>query len=66
MYDPEYENPIDPNPALATRVVFPQSGRSRPEKRQFFHIFPHFSYSVIYQIKADEMPFRIQQKIIPF
>ena len=37
-------NPIDPNPAVAARVVFPQSGRSRPEKRPFFfHIFPHFS-----------------------
>ena len=34
---------LDPNPAVATRVVFPQSGRSRPEKRPFFHIFPHFS-----------------------
>ena len=36
-------NPIDPNPAVAARAVFPQSGRSRPEKRPFFHIFPHFS-----------------------
>ena len=36
-------NPIDPNPAVAARAVLPQSGRSRPEKRQFFHIFPHFS-----------------------
>ena len=36
-------NPIDPNPAIAAHVVFPQSGRSRPEKRPFFHIFPHFS-----------------------
>ena len=24
-------------------MVFPQSDRSRPEKRPFFHIFPHFS-----------------------
>ena len=36
-------NPIDPNPAVAACAVFPQSGRSRPEKRPFFHIFPHFS-----------------------
>ena len=36
-------NPIDPNPAVAALAVFPQSGRSRPEKRLFFHIFPHFS-----------------------
>ena len=36
-------NPIGPNPAVAARAVFPQSGRSRPEKRPFFHIFPHFS-----------------------
>ena len=28
-----YLNPIDPNPAVAARVVFPQSGRI------FFHIF---------------------------
>ena len=33
----------DPNPALAARVVIPQSGRTRPEKQQLFHIFPHFS-----------------------
>ena len=36
-------NPLDPNPAVAARAVCPQSGRSRPEKRPFFHIFPHFS-----------------------
>ena len=36
-------NPLDPNPAVAARAVFPQSGRSRLEKRPFFHIFPHFS-----------------------
>ena len=35
--------PIDPNPAVAARVVFPLSGCSRPEKRPFFNIFPHFS-----------------------
>ena len=38
----EYYSPIDPNPAVATHAVFPQSGRSRLEKRLFFHIFPHF------------------------
>ena len=36
-------NPLDPNPAVAARAVFPQSGHSHPEKRPFFHIFPHFS-----------------------
>ena len=36
-------SPLDPNPAVAARAVLPQSGRSRPEKRPFFHIFPHFS-----------------------
>ena len=36
-------NPLDPNLAVSARAVFPQSGRSRPEKRPFFHIFPHFS-----------------------
>ena len=36
-------NPMEPNPSVATRVVFPQSVRSGPEKRPFFHIFPHFS-----------------------
>ena len=36
-------NPLDPNPAIAAHAVFPQSGRSRPEKQPFFHIFPHFS-----------------------
>ena len=35
--------PIDPNPAITANAVFPQSGHSRPEKRPFFHIFPHFS-----------------------
>ena len=43
MFIPLDINPLDPNPAVAARAVFPQSGRSRPEKRQFFHIFPHFS-----------------------
>ena len=38
-----YFNPLDPNPAIAVRAVFPQSGRSRPEKQPFFHIFPHSS-----------------------
>ena len=36
-------NPIDPNPAISARVVFPQSGHIRPEKRLFFRKFPHFS-----------------------
>ena len=36
-------NPIDPNPAISAHAVFPQSGHIRPEKRTFFHIFPHFS-----------------------
>ena len=35
--------PTDPNPAIDAHAVFPQSGRSRPEKWLFFHIFPHFS-----------------------
>ena len=36
-------NPIDPNPAISARVVFPQSGHIRPEKQTFFRNFPHFS-----------------------
>ena len=36
-------NPIDPNPAISARAVFPQSGHVRPEKRPFFQRFPHFS-----------------------
>ena len=36
-------NPIDPNPAVSARAVFPQSGHIRPEKRPFFQKFPHFS-----------------------
>ena len=36
-------NPIDPNPAISARVVLPQSGHIRPEKRPFFQRFPHFS-----------------------
>ena len=36
-------NPIDPNPAISARAVFPQSGHIRPEKRLFFRKFPHFS-----------------------
>ena len=36
-------NPIDPNPAISTHAVFPQSGHIRPEKRPFFQNFPHFS-----------------------
>ena len=71
-------NPIDPNPAVAAHAVFLQSGHSRPKKRPLFHIFPHFfqnrtlqnvvtAYvSPIYQIKADEMPFLIQQKLFRF
>ena len=67
----QYINPIDPNPAISARVVFPQSGRSRPEKRPFFHIFPHFSKRVhtkkyrspVYQIKGLEMPCQTQKKL---
>ena len=36
-------NPIDPNPAISARAVFPQSGRIRPEKQPFFQNFPYFS-----------------------
>ena len=36
-------NPVDPNPDIAARVVFPQSGHSHLERWPFFHIFPHFS-----------------------
>ena len=36
-------NPIDPNPAISARVVFPQSGHFRPEKRPFFQKILHFS-----------------------
>ena len=42
-------NPIDPNLAVAARVVCPQSGRSPPEKRPFFHIFPPKSTNRIYK-----------------
>ena len=42
MYVVVCSYPIDPNPAIAARVVYPQSGHSRPEKWPFFHIFPHF------------------------
>ena len=67
-------NPLDPNPAIAACVVFPQSGHSRPEKQPFFHIFPHFSkiepsqkyYGPIYQIKAGEMQFQTQRKLFRF
>ena len=36
-------NPIDPNPAISVRAVFPKSGHIHPEKRPFFPKFPHFS-----------------------
>ena len=36
-------NPIDPNPAISARVVFPQSGQIRPEKRPFFQKKSYFS-----------------------
>ena len=35
-------NPTDPNPDIATQVVFPQFGCSHPENGQFVLIFPHF------------------------
>ena len=35
--------PIDPNPAISARALFPQSGHIRPEKRPFFQKFPHYS-----------------------
>ena len=38
-----FPRPIDPNPAISTRAVFPQSGRIRPEKRAFLKKNPHFS-----------------------
>ena len=71
-------NRIDPNLAVAARVVFPQSGRSRPEKRPFFLIFSTFfqkrTYQrvstgyrgPIYQIKGLEMPFQTQKKLFCF
>ena len=61
-------NPIDPNPAVA---VFPQSGRSRPEKSA---VFPHFFQKrtlqkvftacrgPIYQNNGSEMLLQIQKK----
>ena len=65
--------PIDTNPAIAAHAVFPQSGRSRPEKRPFFHIFPHYfsQYTTlqkeftayrcpIYHIEANEIPFQMK------
>ena len=36
-------NSINPNPAISARVVFPQSGHIRPEKRPFFQNLPYFS-----------------------
>ena len=36
-------NPIDPNPAISARVVFPQYGHIRPEKRPFSQNFQYFS-----------------------
>ena len=36
-------NPIDPNPAISARVVFPQSGHISPEKQPFFQNFQYFS-----------------------
>ena len=36
--------PIDPNPAIAACGVFPQSGRSHPEKGLFFRIFLEGKY----------------------
>ena len=50
-------NPLDPNPAVAARAVFPQSGRSRPEKQPFcvpkyilnFPIFVNFLEHVLSQ-----------------
>ena len=71
-------SPIDPNPAIAAHVVLPQPGHSRTEKRPFFHIFPHFPKKYppksinriyrfpIYQIKADEVLFKVQQELIRF
>ena len=65
-------NPLDPNPAVAARAVFPQSSRSRPEKRAFFHIFPHFSkieqskeylpHIGVQYIKLKPMKFHIECK----
>ena len=71
-------NPIDPNPAIAARVVFPQSGHSRLEKTAVFPYFSTFSqkttlknvltaYRVpIYQIKAQDMLLKIQKKLFRF
>ena len=71
-------NPLDPNPAVSARAVFPQSGRSRPEKRPFFSYFSTFfqkrtiqkvftAYiSPIYQIKAHEIPCLMQKKSFRF
>ena len=65
-------NPLDPNPAVAARAVCPQSGRSRPEKRPFFHMFPHFSkieqskkvlpHIGVQYIKLKPLKFRVKCK----
>ena len=68
----DYFLSLDPNPAAAARAVCPQSGRSRPEKRPFFHIFPHFSkieqskrflpHIGVQYIKLKPMKFQIKCK----
>ena len=66
-------NPLDPNPAVAARAVFPQSVSSHPEKRPFFHIFPKKNKKVctayrtpIYQIKAYEILHQMQNNSFRF
>ena len=50
--------PVYPNPVVSAPVRYSQFGRIRPEKRPFFHIFPHFSQ--IEPIKKKDPPIEVQ------
>ena len=41
-----YQLPLDPNLTVATRVVFPQSGRSRPKKTA---VFPYLNLHICFK-----------------
>ena len=65
---------MDPNPAISARVVFPQSGHIRPEKRLFFQKISTFFQnrtlqkvgtahrSPVYHFKAHDKPYLMQKK----
>ena len=64
-----YKYPIDPNPAVAARVVFPKSGGSRPEKLSKIEplksYLPHIGVQYI-KLEPMKCPFKCKRNCFVF